>query len=280
MADPVASVAVAKKLLAFGERALKQGLRIVPEEMDDLQPFIDQPDLMQRLVCHMQAIVAFLPFTEPESHQKARAIMGEKNFHGLFAAQKCFGPYTAQELEQHMPLRLCDVNGNPFTNSDEETLAICEECKGTHILVALQSLSLPGIHAKCKERMANDKNVPWFGEQRQRGWASQVIKGTWLLIRKEVVPKSWSKSQTAQKEYVKLTLPKERLTLPAEHSYVALLHQQETGEQLCRGYWVRFPVQVASGDWVSAGWHGEHLVVSGLDDEAIDSIASGTVRTS
>jgi hypothetical protein len=219
-----------------------------------------------------------LPFEEPDSHKHARDIMGENRFHGILAAQKCFGPYTEQDLELHMPLRLCDVNGNPFTNSDEETLAVCRECKDTHIVVALKSLSLLDIHARCKSRMANDQNAPWFGEQRQHGWASQVIQGTWLLTRKEVVPDSWSKSQQAQLEHVQLTLPKERLTLPVEHTYAALLHQQETGEKLCPGYWIRFPVQAAGGGWVGADGGGGQLSVDYLDGSAGGDVASGSAR--
>ncbi|MDD5040856.1 MAG: hypothetical protein PHX87_01755 [Candidatus Peribacteraceae bacterium] len=219
-----------------------------------------------------------LPFTEPEAHQKARAILGA-NFHGILAAQKCFGPYAPEDLERHIPLRLCDASGNPFTHSDEETLAVCEECKDTHILVAMQSLSLPNIHARCKSRMANDQNAPWFGERPQREqWSSQVIRGTWLLFRKDVVPDSWNKAQAAQQQHLALHYTKERLVFPAEYAYGALLHQQETGEKLCRGYWVRFPVQTADGHWVSAHWDGEQLNVNRLSDGASVCIASCAAR--
>lgn len=222
---------------------------------------------------------AVLPFSEPDSHGKARAILGEQNFHGVMAAQQCFGPFTPEELERHVPLVLCDALGNPFTRSDEETLAVCEECKGTHILVACHSLSLVGIHAVCKDRMANDRSAPWFGEElEQSRWSSQPTKGSWLLIRKNVVPDSGSKSQADQQEHLTRAFPKERLTLPAEHVYAAIVHRKETGEKLCRGYWVRFPVQTAGGDWVRAFWVGERLYVGDLDDGAGGNVASGSAR--
>lgn len=229
----------------------------------------------------LPAVPEVLPFEEPDAHKRARDIMGVPNFHGVSAAEKCFGTFTAEEREQHIPLRLCDVNGNQFTSSDQETLEVCEECKNTHILVALKSLSLLGIHACCKGRMANDQNAPWFGEQRQRDrWSSQVIKGTWLLVRKDVVSDSWNKSQQTQQEHVQRTLPKERLALPAEYSYAAFLHQQETAQKLCKDYWVRFPVQAADGHWVFAYWNGEQLDVSYLRGGAGGDVASCTVRAS
>ena len=73
--------------------------------------------------------------------------------------------------------------------------------------------------------------------------------------------------------------PKDRLILPGEFAYSALLHRRETGGLLCRCYWIRFPVQTAGRtSWICAYWRGEQLDVYFLDDSARDFVASGSVR--
>lgn len=55
MADPIAGYGKIKKWLAFGERAEKHGLVILDEGADELQPFIDQPEKLARVVAFLKA---------------------------------------------------------------------------------------------------------------------------------------------------------------------------------------------------------------------------------
>ncbi|MFH0770154.1 MAG: hypothetical protein V1926_02135 [Candidatus Peregrinibacteria bacterium] len=278
MASPISiTLEQMKTVLAWLERAAKKGF-----DPASFQQGIDNPQLLEQQIALLQG-GGLIPvrFEEPQSHLRAREILGEGNFHGILAAQKGFGPYTVEELARRMPLRLYDQEGNPFTSSDEETLAVCGECKDTHILVATRALSLVGIHDRCKSRMANDQDAPWFiQEDQKRAFASRAIAAPWLLVRKTVVPDSWGKSQRVQEQHIRDTLPKERFILPEAYVYSALLHLQETGEKLCPGYVVRFPVQAADGHWVCACWYGEQLYVRSWNGEAYDAIASCTVRAS
>jgi hypothetical protein len=195
----------------------------------------------------------------------ARAILGPDNVHGPDQAATHFGPFTAEQLAERDVL--------PYA---EATL---RECAGTHVLLATHPLDLPSIHAGHPTLFWNDPDAPWFADQRQQyEWSAQVITAPWLLVRMDVVPGSWSKSIDAQKQHVASTLPRERLILPGEYAYTATLHYLVTWQKLCKGYWVRFPVQAAEGHWVSAGWLGGQLFVPYWDDSPIERVAVCSVR--
>lgn len=155
----------------------------------------------------------------------AARIMG-RNFHGLEVAERHFVPFTAEERAARTEI--------PFS---EETLRASAQ---NFILLATHPLSLPAIHEKHKECFWNDPDALWFGKPQEREkWSDQPITIPWLLVRKDVVPDSWSK-----------------------------------------GYWVRFPVQTADGDWVGAYWDGGQLGVNDLYGGAGGAVGSCTVRTS
>ena len=61
----------------------------------------------------------------------------------------------------------------------------------------------------------------------------QPITVPWLLIRKEPLPNSWGKDIAAKKEHVG-GFPGERLVLPGEFAYAAILHGLATGGKLAR----------------------------------------------
>ena len=130
------------------------------------------------------------------------------------------------------------------------------------LLLPTHALSLPAVHQKHPECFSNDPDAPWFGEPPERAkWSDKPITPPWLLIRKETLPDSWGKDIAAQKEHVG-GFPGERLVLPAEFAYAAVLHGLATGgEKLCAGYWIRFAVQAADGRWVNAVWVGGQLHV-------------------
>ena len=87
----------------------------------------------------------------------------------------------------------------------------------------------------------------------------------------------------SQKNHVLQALPKERMILPCEYVFLALLFQLETGKKLCQGYVVRFAVQTTEGYWVDVDWDGDQLFVGYWDlwdRNAYPSIVSCSVRTS
>lgn len=271
MAHPIATEFVlTKKLLAWGERAVKQGLDLSA----DLQPSIDNPAEMERLVRYIQAgapehqtvPAQLIAFDEPESHRVAREIMGS-NFHGIATVQRHFGAFTEEELAARREI--------PFS---EGTL---RECAEEFILLPTHSLDLCGIHAAHPERFVADPDQPWFGARDQREkWSSQTITAPWLLLRKKPVPDSWNKSIDAQQKHLKKMLPQERLLMPHEFGYAALVRYLERKEKLCEGYIVRFAVQSVGGYWVSVDWDGGQLYFIRWHGFADGRIASASARTS
>ncbi len=267
MASPVVTFAdKMQRLAAFWDRMEKGGLTF-----EDLQSPIDDPGMRTRLIRNWQAgapdlravPTILIPFDEPDCHREAREIMGD-NFHGIAAVQRHFGAYTEQELGARRDI--------PFS---EQTL---RECAKEFILLPTHPLDLPGIHRAHPERFNDDPDAPWFGEQKQREkWSSQTIADPWLLVRKNVVPDSWNKRIDAQKKHIE-RFPKERLVLPAEFAYAALVRYLETREKLCGEYIVRFAVQTAEGNWVNVNWNGDQLNFNNWNDNANDNIASGSVR--
>ncbi|TSC58528.1 MAG: hypothetical protein Greene041619_538 [Candidatus Peregrinibacteria bacterium Greene0416_19] len=273
MANPIGTeFALVKKLLAWSERATKQGLDI---EADELQPSVDDPVMMRRLVRYIQAgapefrvarMAPVLPFEEPESHRKAREILGAQNFHGVAAVQQHFGVYTETELAARREI--------PFT---EETL---RECALEFVLLATHPLDLSGVHAAHPERFNDDPDDPWFARKEEREkWSSQTITAPWLLVRKKPLPDSWNKRIDAQKTHIE-RFPKERLIEPCENAYTGIVHYAESGEKLCDGYVIRFAVQAAGGRWVGVCWVGGRLFLGYWSDGAYDVVASGSVRAS
>ncbi len=218
-------------------------------------------------------------FEESESQKRARAIMGNANFFGIAAVKHRFGDFTAEELEARKEVRILnEATGELF--SEEETLLILQACKDTHILVATKNIALPEMHARHKDRFNNDRNAPFFSQDSERKkWSEVTIVPPWLLVRKGPVPGSGSKDIDAQKEHVD-ALKNERMILPCEYVFAALLYYLETGKKLCEGYVVRFSVQTTDGNWVSVDWHGDELYVAYWNRHAVPAIVSGSVRTS
>jgi hypothetical protein len=214
---------------------------------------------------------------EPDGHKQARSILGP-DFHGLDAAAKHFGPDTADQLDERRELRLYDEKAQRFL-SEADTLQVLERSEGELALAATHSLSLPGVYRRQQNRFFNYPDDPWFGRPEQQPWSDQPIAVPWLLFRKDVVPDSESKSITAQREHLANRYPHERLLLPAEFCYCAVLRLLETGQKLCGDYVVRCFVQTVSGHWVSASWRsdrrrGNRLDVCYWGDGASDGIGS------
>ena len=280
MAHPVVvTMQDLKTLFAVVELGKPLGMEVATH----FQPLIDRPELLRRFVDWGNAGMPDFPvaqpaviqtFEDPEIHNAARKIMGE-NFHGIAAAQRRFGAYSEAALEQRKKICLFDEKKKGFLSA-EDTLVVLNKHKATHVLVATHEIDLVSFHGSHKDRFSNDAK-PWFSKQPEKKWSSVAIAVPWLFVRKEVIDQSWNKDIDAQKAHVPAN---ERLILPAEFCYCALLHYLETGKKLCSGYWVRFPVQDADGYWVLAYWSGDQLGVLIFDGKAFDNIASGSVWAS
>lgn len=183
-------------------------------------------------------------------HALARRML-RHDFHGLGAAEAYFGPWKPGEREARVPLCLRDHRTGALL-SEEETLRILAECKGSHVMLATRDLTLLDLWARHPAVFLPRSDQPWFSHPSERNWAGHAILDPWLLIRKSVLPDSVGLTCTEQQALIR-ELPKERELHPAEFCYAARVHLKETGEALCKGYNLRFPsVRTAAGDCVGA----------------------------
>lgn len=281
MDSTVVSFDQIRQLIAFGECGIKRGLLKVPQHT---QPMIDQPELLERFVRWADAgmpefPLEILPFDEPQSHLKAREILGEK-FLGVLAAQRSHGAFTAAELKERAALRLRNHKTGDFL-TEEETLRLCRACSETHLLCAMHPRTLPAIHARHPERFNDDPDAPWFCKESQRKkWSGEAILDPWVLVPVSVVPGSCELQIAAQKDHLGKKFPNDRFGLPAEFASVALTYLNETGKKLCEGFVVRFSVQTADSFWVDVEWNGDRLYFSYWHGDAGVSVGSWSVRTS
>ncbi len=245
MASPVTiSLDELKIAHALQERLLK---KLKPQE---LQPLIDDPVKMDRLVAFVRARCPKL-FVEPDAHRRVRRILGD-DFHGVDAMERHFGMLSEGARESYMSICLRDHRTMEFL-TEERTLEIVEECKGTHVLFAVSlQHCLCDIHAMRRDRFICDEDDPWFGEAKQRQrWSSMRSRDPWILVRKDVVTDSVERNIEGQKKYVAEHFPHERFLLPVEFSQVAIIRFLETGEKLACDSIIRFPVPTSNEcSWV------------------------------
>ncbi len=239
-------------------------------DRDDLKRVRTDSAFARRLACQwkegaiLPSAITVTPFQEPASHRLAREILG-KDFLGVAAAQNTFGAYTEAQLVARMEI--------PFPED------VLRACAGEFALLCTHEMDLPGIHAAHAARFKDDPDAPWFSQRDQREkWSSEKIALPWMLVRKKLLPNSTGKNIDAQKKHV-MTFSREHLLLPCEHAYAALRLLLETGQKLCEGFSVRFPVLNAKGDWVDVRWNGGQLYFSHWIGNADISIGS-SVRTS
>ena len=199
--------------------------------------------------------------------ERAKALLGIEHVHGVVEVMKHMGGiFDVAELQA-----ICQQ----FPSKE-----ILEACKDTHVLCVVDGKcsSVVDIHALYKERFNNNQNAPWFSRDAEQPWSSAPIAFPFLLLRKDIVAHSWNKTIEQQQANVIQACPGERLCLPQEFVYAAILHQLETNGHLCQSRWIRFPVQTAEGYWVHAYWHGGRLCVYDWGGQADDGLGSCSVR--
>lgn len=197
----------------------------------------------------------------PTSHVKAREIMG-RNFFGVEEAMKHFG---VNPLRRHLAM-FAEV---PFS---EETL---EDCKNTHVLVAVLPLSILEIsdHVKSLPDQTLFGNKDWYN---QENFANSG-EASWQLVRKEPIANSTSKTWNEQQALLSEDeeTPKAQVVV-----YTMIGYFLATGERLFEKVYVRCSDLASDGHRVLVGaFDAEGLFVDGWsDDNHDDSLGVSSAR--
>lgn len=177
---------------------------------------------------------------EPTTRQKrAREIMG-RNMFGVEEAIKHFGVNPSKQ-------QLAALSEAPFT---EATL---EECKSTHVLVAVFPMSILDIRGKVECKIFYSHENAWYNKQ---AFAKDRGEVGWHLIRKTPVENSTSKTWDEQQALIGKNeeTPKARVVV-----YTIVGHFLATDERLFEGIYIRcldvdsYGLQVFVGDFDSRG---------------------------
>lgn len=175
-------------------------------------------------------------FSATTSQKLVRAILG-KNFFGVEEAIKHFGVNpTKQQLAF-----LAEV---PFNE------AVLQECKDSHILVAVFPMSVLDIRGKVERKLFYSHEDSWYNKQ---AFAKRGEIG-WHLVKKTPVNNStykfWSEQQT-------LLAKNEETPKVQVMTYTIIGHYLSTSERLFQNVYVRTSAVASGGGHVSLGNFGE-----------------------
>ncbi len=148
----------------------------------------------------------------------ARLIMG-KSFLGIEEVSRHFGvSFTQKQIRELARI--------PFTEAELEAV------KDTHVLVACCPMSILEICEVAPQLFWQGKNA-WYNSQ---NFADEKVKPGWLLIRKDIVPRSADKTWHEQR-----AMPAEDEEIPraCELTYSLILYALENGERLLPNVYAR-----------------------------------------
>ncbi|MDP1889863.1 MAG: hypothetical protein Q8K55_03145, partial [Gemmatimonadaceae bacterium] len=185
---------------------------------------------------------------------RAREIMG-RNYFGVEEAIRHFGVNSSKQ-------QFAALSEVPFT---EEAL---EECKNTHVLVAVFPLSILEIRGKVPGNQRLLYNQDWYNKE---SFAKDRGETEWHLVRKTPVPNSTSKTWNEQQAL----LAKNDETPTARVMVYAIVgHFLATGERLFERIYVRCSNVVSNGHRILVGDFDSHglLVSISWGDGRIDGI--------
>jgi hypothetical protein len=171
---------------------------------------------------------------EPTTSQKrAREIMG-CNMFGIEEAIKHFGANPSRQQTS----ALSEI---PFS---EATL---EECKNTHILVAVFPLSILEVRGKVENNLFYSHEDAWYNKQ---SFAKDKGEISWQLVRKTPVDNSASKTWDEQQALLGKNdeTPKAQVMV-----YTIIGHYLATGERLFENIYVRCSDVASDGGRVYVG---------------------------
>ena len=194
---------------------------------------------------------------EPTTSQKrAREIMGRN----MFMIEEAIKHFGVNPLRQQLAV-LAEI---PFT---EATL---EECKDTHVLVAVFPMSILEIRGKDERKFFYSHEDAWYNKQ---AFAKDRGEAAWHLIRKTLVANSTSKTWDEQQA---LLAKNEETPTARVMTYTIIGHFLATGERLFENLYVRcsdvgslgFRVFVgffvSDGLYISSYWDDSRYVYFGV----------------
>lgn len=189
---------------------------------------------------------------EDNIHQKmVRKTMG-KNFFGVKEAIKLFGVNPSKQ-------QLAVLAEIPLS---EATL---EECKNTHILVAVFPMSILDIRDKVERKLFHRHEDAWYNNQ---AIAKDHGRVGWYLVRKSPVQNSTNKNWSGQQAL----LSKDEETPSARVMVYAIIgHYLAIGERLFESFYIRCSDLDSLGNRVVVGDFGRGLNINGWDDDDWDS---------
>lgn len=171
---------------------------------------------------------------EPTTSQKrAHEIMG-KNVFGVEEVIEHFGVNPT-------PAQLKALSEIPFSE------AVLEECKNTHVLVAVFPLSILEIRGKVENKLFYRPEDAWYNKQ---AFAKDKGEVRWQLVRKTPVANSTSKSWNEQQD---LLAKNEEAPTAQVMVYTIIGHFLATGERLFENIYVRCSDVDSSGSRVDVG---------------------------
>jgi hypothetical protein len=192
---------------------------------------------------------------EPSTSEKsAREIMG-RNYFGIEEAIKYFGVNPSRQ-------QLSALAEVPFTETE------LEQCKNTHVLVAVFPLSILEVRGKMTSKLFYDQS--WYNKE---SFAKDRGDVSWQLVRKTPVENSTSKTWQEQQA---LLSDKEETPTARVMVYTIIGHFLATGERLFERVYVRCSdvdsdggrvdvgFFVSGGLYVSDSWDGHRDVSIGV----------------
>ena len=152
------------------------------------------------------------------TQKRALEIMG-KNFFGVEEAAKCFGFYNS--------VWVLEI---PFT---ETTL---EECKDTHILIAVFPISITGIRSKVGSELLPIHSFFSNFEYCNESFANDSGKDEWQLVKKVPVSNSIKKNRIEQEALLSVNefVPSTRVMV-----YAIVGYYSTTGERMFKDIGIR-----------------------------------------
>jgi hypothetical protein len=250
---------VSRTLLVHKEHELLLKLEAAGLTDDLAQKVIDSKG--NKLAMEIVGLISGqIGFEATVSQKLAREIMGN-NFFGIEEVIKHFGVNPTKE-------QIDSLAEIPFS---EKTL---EECKETHILVAVFPLSIITIRAKVERKLFYNHGDAWYNEQ---AFAKNEGKICWQLIRKTPVPNSISKTWTDQQA---LLVENEETPTAQVMVYAIIGHFIVTGERLFENVYVRCSCVDSHGTRVFVGIFGSEglSVINRWDDSYFATLGLSSVR--
>ncbi len=194
---------------------------------------------------------------------RAREIMG-RNMFGVEEAIRHFGVNPSRQ-------QIAGLSEIPFS---EATL---EQCKETHVLVAVFPLSILEIRGKVAQGQRLFYDQDWYNKQ---AFAKEKGETEWKLVRKTPVDSSTSKTWPEQQA---LLATNEETPTARTMVYTIIGHFLATGERLFEKIYVRCSDVGSGGGRVYVGYFdsgGLSVYGDGWGDSRVGSVGLSSARKS